>query len=176
MSIFFISGHLDLTHDEFIKYYKKPIDNEIKNSSHFIIGDARGADTMAQTYIHGKGYTDVCIFHIGEKPRNNVGNFNTTGGFESDKDRDKACTMCSEFDIAYCRSKSIMQQTLKDKYKEGYKNGTYLNIERRTLGFMNGIGDIDSTYMCGVNKNLERRSKNLFKYVIADPIRIHYRK
>ena len=85
-NIYFISGHLDLTEDEFNLYYKPIIDEALKNECEFIIGDARGADTMAQQYLFNK--TDkVIVYHMFENPRNNMGNFKTIGGFKSDEER-----------------------------------------------------------------------------------------
>ncbi len=114
----FVSGHLDLTENEFIKFYKEKIDLAISIDSEFIIGDARGADTLAQKYLHSKNYKKVTIYHMFSTPRNNVGMFKTMGGFISDNDRDIAMTLNSDIDIAYIK-------------KGGENSGTAKNIYRR---------------------------------------------
>ena len=43
--IYFISGHLSLTQDEFDTHYKALIDEALSHNSSFVVGDAKGADT-----------------------------------------------------------------------------------------------------------------------------------
>lgn len=100
--IFFISGHIDLTIDEFNMYYKLYIDNALKNNCSFVIGDAKGADKLAQQYLVGKT-NNVTVYHMFTSPRNNVGNFKTIGGFKSDDERDSQMTKDSTKDIAWVR-------------------------------------------------------------------------
>ncbi|WP_027709277.1 hypothetical protein [Zooshikella ganghwensis] len=97
----FISGHLDLTKTEFDVYYRPRIDQALACNEAFVIGDARGADTLAQQYLLGKT-TAVTIYHMFTSPRNNVG-FKTIGGFQSDSERDKHMTLASTHDIAWVR-------------------------------------------------------------------------
>lgn len=131
--IFFISGHLDLTQGEFDKYYRDAIDYEINKGSSFVMGDAKGADTMAQQYLHNRGYNKVTIYHMFDKPRNNIGNFKTIGGFKSDKKRDTACTENSMFDIMYV-----------SPYKQ-YMTGTEENIRRRAKQIYKYVDNIETT-------------------------------
>lgn len=114
----FISGHLDLTEDEFNYFYKDKIDLAISLDSEFILGDAKGADTMAQTYLSERKYSKVVVYHMFNSPRNNVGNFPTKGGYISDEERDKAMTNDSNSDIAFIR-------------KGREKSGTAKNLLRR---------------------------------------------
>lgn len=115
----FVSGHLDLTADEFNSFYKDKLDRALSDGCSFIIGDARGADTLSQEYLSDKT-TNVTIYHMFEKPRNNVGKFRTIGGFKSDMERDRQMTQDSDIDIAFVR--------------EGReKSGTAKNIARRKL-------------------------------------------
>ncbi len=85
-SINFISGHLDLTAAEFEEHYRLEIDLALARGDGFVVSDARGADTMAQTYLLGKTEA-VVVYHMLDSPRNNCG-FPTVGGFESDDARD----------------------------------------------------------------------------------------
>jgi hypothetical protein len=99
----FISGHLDLTQAEFETHYRPAIDAalEQRETDAFVLGDAPGADAMAQQYLTGKDAV-VFVYHMLEAPRLNLG-FPTVGGFASDEGRDAAMTLASDFDIAWVR-------------------------------------------------------------------------
>lgn len=114
----FISGHLDLTQAEFDEHYKPALDAvlAVRDTEGFVVGDARGADTMAQQYLADKDAV-VFVYHMLEAPRFNAG-FPTKGGFKSDQERDAAMTLASDFDIGWVRP--------------GRENsGTQRNLDRR---------------------------------------------
>ncbi len=112
----FISGHLDLTPAEFAEHYQPQIDAALARGDTFIVGDARGADTMSQAYLASR--YDVTVYHMMARPRNNVGMFQTMGGFKTDSERDKWMTLNSDYDIAWVR--------------HGRKSsGTQRNLDRR---------------------------------------------
>jgi hypothetical protein len=114
--IYFISGHLSLTQDEFDIHYKPFIVEALCHNSSFVVGDAKGADTLAQNYLFGK--TDrIVVYHMFGSPRYNAG-FPTEGGFQSDEERDNAMTDNSDSDIAWVR-------------KGREKSGTQKNLDRR---------------------------------------------
>lgn len=113
--IYFISGHLDLTQQEFDEHYAPRI-REVIGTSLFIIGDARGADAMAQEFVLKNGGRAI-VFHMFDSPRNNAG-FPTRGGFETDKERDAAMTKSSDADLAWVRPGRE-------------KSGTAKNLKRR---------------------------------------------
>lgn len=115
--VYFISGHLDLTEEEFNLHYKPHIDEALKNNSSFVIGDAKGADSLAQQYLADK-IKNVTIYHMFTTPRNNIGNFKTIGGFVSDNQRDSQMTKDSDIDIAWVR---VGRE----------RSGTAKNIKRR---------------------------------------------
>jgi hypothetical protein len=115
--IYFISGHLSLTQDEFDAHYKPLIDEALSHHSSFVVGDAKGADTLAQKYLFGKTDT-VVVYHMFESPRYNAG-FLTESGFQSDEERDIAMTDNSDRDIAWVR-------------KGREKSGTQKNLDRRS--------------------------------------------
>jgi hypothetical protein len=102
MKIAFISGHLGISPDEFTEHYVPKINAAIANGDYFVVGDARGVDVMAQ--LHLMNYKDrVTVYHMFSSPRFNKGEFKTSGGFESDSDRDAAMTRVSNYDIAWVR-------------------------------------------------------------------------
>lgn len=50
----YISGHLSLTDEEFALHYQPSIDAALSRGESLVVGDARGADTMAQNYLLNK--------------------------------------------------------------------------------------------------------------------------
>jgi hypothetical protein len=112
----FISGHLDLTREEFEAHYRPLIDAALSLGETFIIGDARGADALAQGYLHEKR-ASVVVYHMFDSPRNNAG-FPVVGGFKSDSERDRRMTQDSDQDIAWVR-------------RGREKSGTQANLNRR---------------------------------------------
>jgi hypothetical protein len=124
--IAFISGHLDLTEDEWLMYYREQICQAILLGHDFIIGDAKGTDLRAQELLKrfvrpvGAGENNVTVYHMLESARNNSGPFKTIGEFETDLERDSAMTADSDYDIAWVRPGRE-------------KRGTAKNIKRRLL-------------------------------------------
>lgn len=102
MTTFYISGHLDVSDTEFETHYIPSIAKGILSDALFVVGDARGADAKAQAYLKERGYEQVVVYHMFDKPRNNAG-FPTKGGFVSDDTRDVAMTDASDADIAWVR-------------------------------------------------------------------------
>ena len=115
-SINFISGHLDVNKEEFDTHYRPQIDRALALDESFVVGDARGADALAQEYIFGKS-DKVVVYHMFQSPRNNAG-FPTKGGFQSDNSKDKQMTNDSTKDIAWVRAGRE-------------KSGTQRNLNRR---------------------------------------------
>lgn len=99
----FISGHLSLTQQEFALHYKPRIDAALAAGESFVVGDARGADVMAQGYLAEAGCKEVTVYHMFDTPRNNPAGFPTVGGFQGDTERDVAMTAASDSDIAWVR-------------------------------------------------------------------------
>ena len=101
-TVAFVSGHLDLAEDEFLHHYVPQIAAARARGCSFVVGDARGADLLFQRHAHAHGLV-VTVFHMFERPRNNVGDFAIVGGFGSDEARDAAMTAASTIDIAWVR-------------------------------------------------------------------------
>jgi hypothetical protein len=115
---YFISGHRNITSEEFVEHYLPQIFNALKNkNSKFVIGDYDGVDSIAQQLLINKT-KNVTVYHMFDKPMNNNGNWKTKGGYTDDIDRDSAMTRESDEDIAWIR-------------KPGDLSGTEQNIIRR---------------------------------------------
>lgn len=112
----FVSGHLDLSEEEFAEHYIPQLEKYIANGASFVVGDARGADSWTQKWLLDRTYK-VLVFHMLDSPRFNAG-FETRGGFASDSERDRAMTAASDVDLAWVRSGRE-------------KSGTAKNLKRR---------------------------------------------
>ncbi len=66
----------------------KSLDKIMELNFDIVIGDCYGIDTLVQRYLKFKNYQKVTVYHIGNKPRNNLGfnNVKITGNFYNDKD------------------------------------------------------------------------------------------
>lgn len=142
--IYFISGHGDVTHEEFNKRYKPQINKAIKKGAKFIVGDFRGADTMAIDYLYWLGsYSgdleyyipaeDITVYHMFESPRCRVYNFKTAGGFKSDEDRDSEMTRVSHEDILWIREGREKSGTAKNKARRD-KFNAIINFKNNQNG------------------------------------------
>lgn len=118
MITYFISGHLDLTQAEFDEHYLPRIREAWGAGGSFVVGDAQGADLLAQGCLKDL-CADVTVFHMLEKPRHCKGH-PTHGGFTSDAERDAAMTAHSQRDIAWVRPGRE-------------RSGTAVNLARRKL-------------------------------------------
>jgi len=115
----FVSGHLTLTDEEFNEHYAKPLVDAVMMGCRFVVGDAAGCDTMVQEAL-SRVRAPYVVYHMFDKPRNNVADAQCVGGFTSDDERDAAMTNASDFDIAWVRPGG-----------RGKKSGTMKNIKRR---------------------------------------------
>ena len=124
MATYMISGHGNLTFEEWLEHYKPLIDSALEENAQFLIGDFRGTDVLCLEYLKNKT-TQVTVCHCFEKPRYWVDKIDLPsqewkyqGGFVSDLERDTYMTDNSDLDIAWVRLG-----------KE--KSGTAKNIKRR---------------------------------------------
>ena len=126
LKTYFVSGHRDITVEEFEKNYQEALNNivsEVKDCR-FVIGDYQGVDIMAQNYLIDVlkvNPENITVYHMFDEPRNkNEKIVNTKGGFTSDEERDNAMTKASFSDIAFVRDNTKL-------------SGTGQNILRRYL-------------------------------------------
>ena len=124
----FVFGNGNLSFNDFINYYIKPLETFLKKEDvSFLLCDFRGVDTLMMEFLKCKT-NNVSIYHIGDKPRyipdkfkTNVGDWKFINGFTSDKERDQAVINdCTHF-LAYDFN--------SDKKR---KSGTLKNIEACT--------------------------------------------
>ena len=100
--VVFVSGHLDLTAEEFEAHYAPALERYAAEGARFVVGDARGCDAMVQRWLAALAPQRVTVFHMFDQPRNNAG-FPVRGGFASDDARDAAMTAASTTDLAWVR-------------------------------------------------------------------------
>ena len=122
---YFISGHREITEEQFEKYKNRIIDILSFNpQAVFLMGDYQGVDIMAQNYLLDSLQLDpsqVVVYHMKETPRNcNQKVIRLRGGFETDEERDAAMTNASFEDIAFVAEHTKL-------------SGTAQNILRRHL-------------------------------------------
>lgn len=117
-SVGFVSGHLDLSEEEFARHYVPRIVEAVARGCSFVVGDARGADLLFQRHAQAQGLS-VTVFHMFAGPRNNVGGFPAVGGFATDAARDEAMTAASGFDVAWVRPGRERSGTAKNLQRRG---------------------------------------------------------
>lgn len=157
--IAFISGHLDLTQDEFDRYYRSMIRNAVDRGHSFVVGDANGVDTMAQELLEFcVCQKRVTVFHMFDLPRNYKSIlFNKIGGFSSDKERDEAMTLASNYDITWV--------------KPGRQNsGTAKNLKRRYQfkeERLNALLNKEAIYLSDIEPDLKI---DLMKFIVGETL------
>jgi hypothetical protein len=113
---YFVSGHRDLTNEEFEKYYV-PLINQVLNdnpNSRFIVGDCGGCDIMVQNYLVDiiDDVSKITVYCVGDVPRNiNPDIIYINNGFINDREKDIAMTNDSFEDIALVRNPEIWSGT-----------------------------------------------------------------
>lgn len=125
--IYHVSGHLDLTPDEFSVHYLPALDAlRAGEPCAFVVGDAVGADAMFIEYA-ATHQLDVTVYHMFEAPRRTAPGAPTVGGYTSDEARDAAMTAASDADIAWVRPGRE-------------RSGTAKNLKRRATQGLNHAG------------------------------------
>ncbi len=130
IKIGFISGHRDITQDEFNLHYIPTIDEFIAHGCTFVIGDCEGVDFMAQTYLAAKEYNKVTVYHQYSFPNKFASmNFELKGNYRSDVDRDWAMTMGSDIDIAWVREGKERSGTAQNLFRRNLKDRGVVSIQ-----------------------------------------------
>ena len=93
----YIFGNGNISLPDFRMYYETPLLQVVNNPEvHFLVGDFRGADTLALEFL--KTLTPhVTLYHVGERPRylpdrfkTRVSEWKLIGNFTTDQERDRA--------------------------------------------------------------------------------------
>lgn len=141
--IYFVSGHMDLSFEDFMKYYTPVLLDIFSYDAYpiFVVGDCKGVDKFSMDYIYNNMRCgELHIYHMFDSPRNKperhieegynlIDEYDWVdrgdsveiqfiGGFQSDEERDSAMTQNSDCDIAF----------IKDNR---WNSGTAKNIKRR---------------------------------------------
>lgn len=116
LDTYFISGHRDLTENEFEYYYIPLIQEALSENinAKFVIGDFDGCDIMAQNYLVNiiDDIANITVYCVGETPRNiNPNIIYIKNGFANDREKDIAMTNASFKDIALVRNPKIWSGT-----------------------------------------------------------------
>jgi|SRR6478609_8589327 len=145
----FISGHIDLTQEQFSTHYVSKIDKAIEENHEFVLGNSFGCDEMALRYLKSKNVSpDKITIHHREsrcdqfnKQHLTIADLRAMGynkiisGFTTFDERDESMTLVSDYDIAWVRpdmqTKELME-SLGKKYSPTRKSGTLKNILRRS--------------------------------------------
>jgi hypothetical protein len=130
--IVMISGHLDISQEDWETHYKQEIDDAIETGASFLLGDARGTDQMSAEYLENNNIPRdrVTIYHLGDNPRYDTP-FPTRGGYKTLTQRDAAMTLASHRDIAWVRSAEESKKLYGAKYNPRRVSGTQKNLNRR---------------------------------------------
>lgn len=116
---YFISGHRDITQDEFDYNYAAILDKLMDDEEAlFVVGDCDGADIMAQNLLMDEFMLSpdrITVYHAYGKPRNlNPKITNVIGGFSSHVEKDEAMTKVSAHDVAFVRDWKKMSGTAQN--------------------------------------------------------------
>jgi hypothetical protein len=103
--IIFISGHRDITEEEFKEHYKERIIEETKDpSTSFVVGDAAGVDNLAQIILTVYAPDRHTVYFKGETPRHiHAAEAKEKGGYSSQIAKDTAMTNASTHDLLWIR-------------------------------------------------------------------------
>ena len=115
---YFVSGHRDLTKEEFDQHYIPFIDFIISEDSYasFVVGDWVGCDSMFVQYMEAfHSDIPIVIFYV-DIPRIKEGEFNRYSFRKCDNyDKcDATMTACSHFDITWIRPGKEDSHTAKN--------------------------------------------------------------
>lgn len=135
MTVYMISGHIDLTDVEFHEHYKPKIDEALKDEdSTFVTGSAPGADYKSLHYLWECGVSRYRVTVYFKGTYDNPFNFQTRGPFKNHTKRDEALTANSDKDIAYIRPAESQKKMIEAQgkvYDPKFISGTMKNLERR---------------------------------------------
>jgi hypothetical protein len=96
-----ISGHIDITEEEFFTFYIPQIRKCMELDYRFLVGGSNGTDKMAQLYLKSANYKKVTVYDRLQEDSRYWDEFEHKGGFKSYPERDACMTKNSDGDIAF---------------------------------------------------------------------------
>lgn len=141
---YFISGHESVTQEEFIELYVPMIDTALSENAYFVIGDNKGVDELAQSYLRFKlteeeQKSKVKIFFVGKEPRVLISSkYMALGGFKSYEEACVAMTLCSDEDIACLHQDKWGSRTannIRRRYTPKFNFKKWATAENRNIEF-----------------------------------------
>lgn len=169
MEVWFVCGHLDLKEDEFLAHYKPRLDAllervKLGEQLRFVMGNARGADTMALQYLLQHSITmcpqNICVHVLGwkdgeqnlreERRLTALGVQVHLYGTTDPEFRDANMTLLSTHDLAWVRSPATTKRLLGNKYDPNRISGTQQNINRRSSAFNHHDNVMSSVSRSGI--------------------------
>jgi hypothetical protein len=142
MTTVFLSGSRKL--GRLTDEIRRRIDNMVEKQLDIVTGDANGADKAMQAYLAECGYSRVTIFHVGDAPRNNVGNWPTKHVSTDEKlsgrdfyaQKDKEMSKIADFGFVLWDGKSPGSvQNMFWLSQEGKKLVVYFSPQKRFYSF-----------------------------------------
>ena len=135
---YFVSGHVDVTQQDFDDHYKNELIEATKSkNSRFVMGNAKGIDTMALEFLIELLGPDnlyrITVYHLGKKSHLKDKRIRTIGGFGNHNNKDTAMTNASNKDIAWVRPEEESRILYGSNYNPNRISGTQHNINRRKL-------------------------------------------
>lgn len=122
--IYFVSGHRDLTKEEFRRHYRSLLINIIDNDpfAEFIVGDWEGCDSMFIDFLLSQpDYPPITVYHVEQTPRitydgESLLNFENVYFRQcaTYDECDERMTLDSTFDVAWIRSGREDSHTAKN--------------------------------------------------------------
>ena len=140
--VYFISGHRDITKEEFHKHYKHRILNAIRDGADFVVGDCPGVDFLALELLVKYNANNVTIYHLGQFPMTDgediilPEHFKTERQFDTDFERDIHMTYYSDEDILWIRDGKTHSGTHRNQLRREWLkelNDNNVEITESTL-------------------------------------------
>ena len=153
-----ISGHMDLSAEEFARGYHAPLDDAIARGDSFVLGDAKGVDEQALTYMLARdasaarrvtvyasrpanvarlerlGVQVVLVSELRQPSATSSSSRGRKGGRGAGRQihlqRDAMMTEASDYDILWVRTEAEARALYGDKYRPRV-SATELNRQRR---------------------------------------------
>lgn len=154
----FISGSISIK--KLPKFAIEKIDNIIRKEYLILIGDAKGVDSSVQKYLQEINYKNVIVYYVGNKTRNNHGNWNTNQVRSyNEKGRQlytlKDIKMANDADYGLMIWDGVSEGTLKNINVMQSKNKKFFVVTKEIV--------IDDKHLKSLlkTKNLQKDYKNM---------------